>query len=789
MRIFRRISFAIVQAIVPLIPSLYDIFNVLAKNEFFTDKQIRGLSNNIYIFVSVCMLFALGIRLINGIVNPELLNEKKKGVKSAFFNAFAAVILIIVIPVGFDTLRKVQGHIIDSKVIEKVFLGTELSEKQSPGQIIAAYTFSSFCHPNKEVSSEELDSNGQDLYNKALTEDISLVSEMEEYINDGKGFGKKRVWDFEYNPILAPAASIVVGYELVIMCMDLALRSIKLGLLELIAPVILCGFIFKGPDLLQKWFKEVITTWVLLFLKVAMVVFMIYGLALLPGFLDRIEMPEKSGAITRGLIKMFILIGLLQVIKQLPNIINSVFGTNIQSRGGIRGRLGEMAAVGGLAQRGWDQLRQHPIQTTTGIVAAPAAAIGGIGTHLAAVNGRVRDLRERAAGAAAAGNHDEAARYRRRAIGAGIGGLLTSGLAGVRAGTSTLRTGNLQGVGEQAARYRETHPENSTLRGTIEDRARAALGLRTRQEVADRNDNDVTYNGQRMSVDQLTSMKNSNEAVVNARNGIREAAVNAVEDRNSRFNLTGHEAVHRRNETLRNRLRDANNRLTAAQADLAALRATGTATQEELDAQQAVVDAAQNAVNNINDTRNAYAALNRFTNNAAFNYDSLTRQINNLSAVNLQQGQGESDAAFAARVAAHNREVEELQRSLNLVHEDARDNIVEEAVNANPANLHQVLTNLHLSGRDIGIIGTGVNTAREIMTNSPEEAANFDYDGFNNTYQTSQAELNNINTTLTAHQQEVYQRHNDERHREMEASQAAARAQRNRNNQNNGNNS
>ncbi len=374
--ILRKISFWIVEAVYPLIPSLYNIFKILAENKFFTEEQIANLSNNIYIFISVCMLFAFGIRLLNGIVNPELLDEKKKGVKSVFFNAFAAVIMIIIVPIGFRMLYSIQDRIVENHLIEKIFLGTELTDKQDPGQIIAAYAFSAFCYPNEEVTSEGLDSTGQDYYNKTLT-DISNVKKLTSYITKGKGLlGKDPEYDLEYNSILAPAAGIVILYELIIMCIDLALRSVKLGLLQLIAPIILCGYIFKGTELLQKWIKEVITTWVLLFLKVAMVVFMVYGLALLPGFLEKIEFPEGSGKITKGLVKMFILIGLLQVIKQLPNIINSVFGTNIQSRGGIKGRLGEMATIGGMAQQAWTGLGRKAagIAGTAGGLALGAGA-------------------------------------------------------------------------------------------------------------------------------------------------------------------------------------------------------------------------------------------------------------------------------------------------------------------------------------------------------------------------------------------------------------------------------
>ena len=60
---------------------------------------------------------------------------------------------------------------------------------------------------------------------------------------------------------------IVILYEMVLLCMDTALRSIKLTLLQLMTPIVLGAYIFK-EDILGKWAKEIISTFLSLFLKV-----------------------------------------------------------------------------------------------------------------------------------------------------------------------------------------------------------------------------------------------------------------------------------------------------------------------------------------------------------------------------------------------------------------------------------------------------------------------------------------------------------------------------------------
>ncbi len=74
-----------------------------------------------------------------------------------------------------------------------------------------------------------------------------------------------------------------------------------------------------------------------------------------------------------GLIKILIMIAILQLVKKIPDIINTIFGTQIKDRGGIKGRLGEMAAVGGLAQKAWTSLGTTAKNIGKLVAAAPIA--------------------------------------------------------------------------------------------------------------------------------------------------------------------------------------------------------------------------------------------------------------------------------------------------------------------------------------------------------------------------------------------------------------------------------
>ena len=365
MRIIRKISFAIASSLFSIIPSIYDMFEKFASAKFFTNETIKTISNNIYILISVCMLFMFGIRLISAIVNPELFDDKKKGVGKTFINSILAVVLITVTPIGFDYMYKVQDSMLSSHFIEKIVFGMDpdsmFKDGRNAGNLLAAYTFRAFCYPNTENDHKISATSIVKHYNEAVQGNMDAIEEFGEDINS-KTDGE---WDFKYHVLLSPLAAGYVAYELILMTIDIAFRSIKLGLLQFIAPLVICAFVFSGTELLSKWFKEIVSTFVLVFVKIAAIVFIIFGMSQFDSILSAVGAESIWG---KGLVYVITLIALLQLIKKLPDLINKIFGTDIKSQGGIGDRLGEMAGVGAVAKKAWDK-----VKTTTG----RAAALGG----------------------------------------------------------------------------------------------------------------------------------------------------------------------------------------------------------------------------------------------------------------------------------------------------------------------------------------------------------------------------------------------------------------------------
>ena len=79
-----------------------------------------------------------------------------------------------------------------------------------------------------------------------------------------------------------------------------------------------------------------------------------------------------------GITKLLVIIAMLQLVKKLPELINTIFGTNIKTKGGIKGRLGEMAGIGGIAQKAWSSLGAGARNLAKAGLTLPAAGAAAI---------------------------------------------------------------------------------------------------------------------------------------------------------------------------------------------------------------------------------------------------------------------------------------------------------------------------------------------------------------------------------------------------------------------------
>lgn len=361
MATINRILLQLCQLVYPIIPKIYSLIEALAEKDLFDSEQGAAIRDriwtNLYIVLSIVVLFAIAVKLINAIVNPDVLTEKQKGAKTVYFKSVAAVFLIVLLPMLFSLLRVVQNDMFTNRIVTKIILGQDNINSDS-GQILAIETARSFFEMQDGQTNPFDGATDVDAPLQALYDNQAYKAE------DDQNYVKN------FNPLVMLISGGFVVYQLITIVMDVAVRTIKLRILELMVPAIIGGFLFK-TEILKAWFKEYIKT----FLQVFLLLISVSLIAILLGLLQSVTMDPTAGFI----MKAFIIFGILTMAKQAMPLINSIFGTNIKSKGGIKGRLGEMAAIGGLAQQAWSALGNK----AKGIAGAAAGfAVGAAGAKI-----------------------------------------------------------------------------------------------------------------------------------------------------------------------------------------------------------------------------------------------------------------------------------------------------------------------------------------------------------------------------------------------------------------------
>lgn len=315
--LFLGLSVLISKLTYPLIPRLYNLFMYLSNFEFFKEDFIKKVWNNLYVLVGVVVLFAIAVKLISAMVNPDTLTDNKKGVKGAYLRAVIAVVLIFITPIAFETLFDIQDHLLtDNYLVSHVF-GYNFNGATG-GQMLAWETFNAFFLPvddnNQERSWDDLTDKEKEkakykLYfaseidmdfspyalDAVYQEDMSdswwptlgtIIAGIPEVISGYQITHSDETTTnntgFKYHSILCPLAGLLVAYEMILLCMDTIFRAAKLAILELMLPLVLGAYVFNA-EILKKWAKEFFSTYIVVFFKVLALGLMVIMIHILKG--------------------------------------------------------------------------------------------------------------------------------------------------------------------------------------------------------------------------------------------------------------------------------------------------------------------------------------------------------------------------------------------------------------------------------------------------------------------------------------------------------------------------
>lgn len=370
-KLMKQFFFGVDQVVYSFISKIYDLLMEIARTSILSQADILDMANRIYKLLAIFMIFKVTFSLITYVVNPDDFSDKNKGLSKLGTNIIISLCLLILTPYAFNYAYKFQTFILEDNSLATLIFG-EKSETESgasfintAGDKIAYVTMSGFLSPNTSIDKLQncttLLVNGQ--FN---TECSGLDSETFESLGntnslytltqeDGKNFSldtlknyvvgvnyenfglmfrqdlvtatteKNSVFVMEYNYIFSTVVGVVIVLLLITFCMDIALRSIKLAFLQLVAPIPIISYADpkSGKDgLFKKWYQMCFKTYLSLFIRLIALYFAIYIIQLVADLklVDIVDGSYKTGT----LLSIFVIIGALMFAKQLPKILEGL---------------------------------------------------------------------------------------------------------------------------------------------------------------------------------------------------------------------------------------------------------------------------------------------------------------------------------------------------------------------------------------------------------------------------------------------------------------------------------
>lgn len=324
---------------------VYGYFQQIVKGTLITPSVTKELLSRIYIVIGIIIFFRLAMVAMKYMMNPEQFLDDKLGVQTLVKRAIIGSALIILIPTIFNTANKLQGYIIEDKIIEKVILPkdayVQLTKAKNPGKELAMTVFQGFFSWNEAVPH---DSAGKVYrqYERAI-----------EYKNmnsfDDKNMTKKVGDEYviSYVPIISTLAVGYLLFMLVKYAMEVAFRSLKLVFMQLISPFVIVNYMLdpSKEETMKKWTNITVSTYLMIFIRVITLWF-----ASLICYYLKNGIPLSSGETSLlnsndNLLKALIILAVFAFLKDLPKIISEVFGYNLQENETISGIMSKGVGV------------------------------------------------------------------------------------------------------------------------------------------------------------------------------------------------------------------------------------------------------------------------------------------------------------------------------------------------------------------------------------------------------------------------------------------------------------
>ena len=266
------------------IVDLYNVFMYVARSEFLNDDFVQNIYNRVGMILGIFMVFRLTFSLIQSLINPDTITDDKKGFAGVIKRSVISIVLLGITPslfrMAFDLQRIIVGTENDTNnIIYKFIIADETPAQAATfGHRLATELFFHFYTPNENydlnLGSEVVSSPDGGVI--IASEDFASIQEKIEKGEEDFGFAVNYlslIEGGEWNELFAIAVALVVIYLLIIYCIQVAARVIQLAYLQLVAPIPILSYIGSPEGTFQNWIKQCMTTYLDLFIRLAIIYF------------------------------------------------------------------------------------------------------------------------------------------------------------------------------------------------------------------------------------------------------------------------------------------------------------------------------------------------------------------------------------------------------------------------------------------------------------------------------------------------------------------------------------
>ena len=402
-----------------LLGGIYKVFFLVANATIVSGDVIKVFYSRIQLILGILMIFKLAMSILNIIINPDVVKDQKQGPGKMVTRIVAALFMLtLVIPINipnatakslnayindhgilFGVLYKAQDSILSENILAKLILGTssnadaddmDVNNLSDIGNSMASTVLKVFVRIN--VNDDTLPacdyaSDDDPCSNTVCAAEVNESHYAEEnvdpqviltHINDSCGRGSNERYAFGYTPIIGALVMLIMTLIIMGFTVDIAVRAIKLAVLRLAAPVPIISYINppkQGGGAFDNWTKSLISTYVDLFVRLAIVYFGLFMIQIIMnGGLDIFGSNVQGFTFTSGVAFIFIILGILVFVRQAPQFIKDILGI----KGKPMGNVGLSSLLGGTAMAiGGGGLAGFGLGAMQGFGAANRAAAEG----------------------------------------------------------------------------------------------------------------------------------------------------------------------------------------------------------------------------------------------------------------------------------------------------------------------------------------------------------------------------------------------------------------------------